>query len=85
MYDNTQALLKTKGITEIVLHRGMGKHEALQKEVLSNAMQSWSTSESVAEGFGQVQSAVVPITRVLSTPFTGFGCLKEEEFVLVGG
>jgi len=61
-----------------------------------NALSSWSLSSSVAQDFadtyasreerktGVVLSALVPIERILSTPFTGLGCLEEREFVVIG-
>lgn len=58
-----------------------------------NAMESWSIDQSVAEGFaapgrgvvGYVERMVIPVERILSTPFTGYGCLAEGEIVVLGG
>lgn len=62
--------------------------------ITSNPLTSWSVKLKEAAGFaepdargghGYVFSAVVPVTRILSGPTTGFGCNPEFEFVLLGG
>jgi len=56
-----------------------------------NAMESWSILPSIASSFGRhpkrgrVLSMNVPVENVLSTATTGFGCLTEGEFVVLGG
>jgi len=60
-----------------------------------NAMSSWSLSEQIAEQFavmdkaadelGVVYEALIPRERIIATPFTGFGCLREYELVVLGG
>jgi hypothetical protein len=40
---------------------------------------------AVRAGEGNVVSAWVPASRVLSTPFTGWGCIPEYEMVILGG
>ncbi len=51
-------------------------------------MSSWSSDFLTAQGFandyGVVMSAQVPVSQILSTPRTGFGCLDEREFVVLG-
>lgn len=52
-------------------------------------MSSWSLSQDVANGFsghsGTVMEATVPVERILAHPRTGFGCLSEDECVVLGG
>lgn len=52
-------------------------------------MSSWSASYDVASRFceahgGVLMTAQVPASQILSTPRTGFGCLNEHEFVVLG-
>jgi len=61
---------------------------------MGNAMESWSISQSIADLFaisdpkmgvkGVVVSMEVPIENILGTAATGFGCLTEGEFVILG-
>lgn len=87
MYEHTQAELAAAGITELGLHRGMN---GMSWEVGSDvrpALQpanSWSTSKAIAKRFGmKVLSATIPASRILGSARTGFGCLNEEEFVVL--
>ena len=48
----------------------------------SNFVASRFAGES-AEG-GKVMIVKVPVSQIFSTPFTGIGCLPEEEFVVLG-
>jgi len=61
--------------------------------VTGNALESWSLGEGIGrffardpeEGFvGIVIEMAVPRTMIFSTSRTGFGCLKEGEFVVLG-
>lgn len=50
-----------------------------------NAAESWSASSSVAQTFGaNVVGISVPVKNILSTAGTGFGCVNEGEFVVLG-
>jgi len=57
-----------------------------------SVMESWSVSSGTASDFasswgrevGIMIEMDIPITRLLSSPRTGFGCLEEFEFVHVG-
>ena len=89
MYKRTQSMFKDAGIKDVVVYRGvtgvklpgMGK----ATKVKGNALESWSLSLNVARGFGsRVIGMRVPVRRVLSTPTTGFGCMSEQELVLIG-
>jgi len=60
----------------------------------TNPIASYSLEKGIAEGFATsgdfdanskfIHFGFVPINRILSTPFTGFGCLGEKEFVVLG-
>lgn len=54
------------------------------------ALSSWSARRQTAfnfagDGRGTIASARIPRSRILSYPGTGFGCLHEAEFVVIGG
>lgn len=105
-YDETQDLLKRKGIDEVLVFRGggvpadtvpSGDDEAWSAgyvHVRQNPLTSWSTSATVASDFQvdgslnqdpAIFATVVPRERILSTPATGNGCLREAEVVILGG
>jgi len=63
--------------------------------IATNAMSSWSSDEGVAGGFathmallgedfGAILEMEVPVSRILSTSRTGFGCFTEAEFLVLG-
>ena len=99
MYNETQAELKSRGITKVRLSRGvkLPRDEGLKTgdtiSLQTNSLESWSISEDVANQFassgylamGVTFEAVVPAERILSIPATGFGCLTEGEVVMLGG
>jgi hypothetical protein len=96
MYDRTQAKLRLAGFSQgqtIRLRRGMKlSKEATQGwtigdtiEITGNALESWSVGENVAAFFGDVILEMdVPVEMIIGTARTGFGCLTEGEFVLLG-
>jgi len=58
-----------------------------------NAIESWSISKGAAKDFadgygtgsqGSVLSMNVPIENIIGTAVTGFGCVNEGEFVVLG-
>jgi len=59
-----------------------------------NAMESWTVGEDVAMDFasnegtydlnGMIVSMNVPIENIVGTARTGFGCMNEGEFVILG-
>jgi len=64
--------------------------------IKTNPLSSWSLSQETASGFatgaagqkakrGVTFSSVIPASRILSLPTTGFGCLTEGELVVLGG
>lgn len=98
MYDLTQADLKALGIAEVQLQRGtqgtiakerrMGDTPA-RVRIRTNPANAYSFSPGVAQrdfadstGFATVTR--VPASRILSLPGTGFGCLHEGEYVVLG-
>ena len=97
-YDATQKYFKEKGITEVILYRGvehsdMGK---LRNDMITmQPLSSFSTSVSSAMDFanigldykwpGTLYSTVVPVHKILCHPGTGFGCTNEKEVVVLGG
>lgn len=56
-----------------------------------NPLSSWAHSFHPANTFsgggvvGAVAGTRIDVRRILSTPFTGFGCLDEDEMVVLGG
>jgi len=59
-----------------------------------NAIESWTTQEGTGERFagshgggyvGAVYRMEIPVERVVGTARTGFGCLDEWEWVIIGG
>lgn len=60
-------------------------------KVRTSPLSSWSVYESDAQQFaigspgGVISRMVVPRERIFSTPLTGFGCLDENEIVVLGG
>ena len=50
----------------------------------TNAASSWTTRQSTARKFGSIVSATFPASRILGCARTGFGCLNEQEFVVLG-
>jgi hypothetical protein len=96
MYDETQKRLEENGIEYVKLYRTIGhprdtngnKIKANEGDVIKykpNAMESWSLSYTTARYFpGATVVAIVPRSRILSIPKTGFGCLRQLEFVVMG-
>jgi len=95
MYDETQERLRSLGVPAdefVTLYRGVRiPGEWYRDDVAAyegNAIESWSTSIQVAVSFAgnqQVLDAAIPANRIISTATTGFGCLVENEVVVLGG
>lgn len=96
MYENTQKELADAGVERVTLMRGMHVEQALSSErdttVQLQPASSFSSSPEIALGFATpvsrhpvVIGISVPRSRILATAGTGFGCLKEREFVVLGG
>jgi GNAT superfamily N-acetyltransferase len=101
-YDETQAMFKSMGVTEIDVYRGEGGNNLRASGVVipsggvadvqtsMRPLSSWASEIQVAQKFAKGDKAVilkatVPVSRVVSTPHSGNGCLNEHEIVLFGG
>lgn len=92
MYELTQEEFAKQGITELTLFRGVtnqkAKTEGEVKTWKGNAAESWSATVLTANSFssyeGIIVGAKIPASRILGCSRTGFGCLNEEEFVILG-
>ena len=97
IYENTQKLLSNKG-NKIFLYRGISLNEALESIVgydqirqlnpLSSFSENFFTALNFASNNRQcmfVLGAWFPVSRIFSTPFTGIGCNREAEYVVLGG
>ena len=95
MYNHTQEELSKAGIKDVVLFRGkepgwkdtagQPMRKGMDFKIVSNAASSWTAAPEIAVGFGDVITARVPAKRILGTARTGFGCLRELEYVVLGG
>jgi hypothetical protein len=64
----------------------------IQDTSIMRPISSWSASYDTAAGSfagaaetgGVIMTAQVPASQILSTPRTGFGCLNEHEFTVLG-
>jgi len=85
-------LLRGQGIPRTIAENWERYDEV---NVTFNSMSSWSAANETAEQFAfnesnrdtaaVVTAMRVPVERVIGTARTGFGCLNEYEFVLLGG
>lgn len=94
MYDNTQEQFTGSGLSpddELTLFRGinidLGNVELGDVvKYKGNAAESWSFSAETAKRFGQaVLMSKVKVRNILSTFASGFGCMNEQEVVVLGG
>lgn len=92
MYTQTQEQLRAAGFQPddtITLFRGFDRDTVIKNRELTsykgNAMESWSALRIIARSFGNTLITMdVPVKNIIGTCKTGFGCLKEAEFVIVG-
>jgi hypothetical protein len=99
MYDNTQKYFADKNIKKLVVYRGLsGPIESLKDlqegeiggiGALQGApMASWTLDKKEAgyfAGKGVILRSEIPVSSVLSMPFTGlFGVHSEQELVVLG-
>lgn len=99
MYNNTQDRLAKAGFRPgdmIRLRRGVthieaslvGREEGSVVNIIGNTLESWTVGVYTADWFAGSDGAVfemdVPIELVVGSARTGFGCLKEGEFVVLG-
>jgi hypothetical protein len=94
VYDNTQKMLKRKGLDHVTLYRG----ETVRNKHFS-PLSSWTSSQKMAATFADgsawlskpwmtppvshLYALTVPASRVWSTAVTGPGALHEHEFILL--
>lgn len=91
MYNRTQEEFKQKGIKEVTVYRGIGSSanslpHGKTARIVGNAAESWSFDPQTARSFGsggRIFKMKVPVSRVLSTFRTGFGCANEHEVLIL--
>lgn len=93
-YETTQELLKENGFDHVYVARGMRnlpKADHQSSEAVNLKLQpasSFSTNLQVAGGFSNAAGAIfltkVPVSQVLGTYVSGFGCTEEHEVVVIG-
>jgi hypothetical protein len=96
-YDHTQERLKAGGISELTLVRGYSSsakiNPAGDQVVSLQPASSFSMDKGIAAGFAndggpsKARHLIlrVPASRIFSTSVSGFGCLSEQEIVVLGG
>jgi len=74
-----------------------GKNEEQPRDLQSRPLSSWAVNKIAAvlfldndlgeggDGTSVMLRRTVPRSQIFSTPFTGIGCLKETEMVILGG
>ena len=94
MYDLTQEKLKSMNIDEVILFRGVKISDNKFNKVVNlainkykgNAAESWSADYNIANEFGNLVSmAKIPANRIIGSCISGYGCLDEFEFIILGG
>jgi len=90
-YENTQKMFKELGVDHVYLARGMKVKHSQKKEASKLKLQpasSFSTDYNMAKNFASSSGTVfltkVPVSQVLSSFNTGFGCTNENEVVVLG-
>jgi hypothetical protein len=96
-YRSTQKWLADRGIKKVVLYRGVKTSNEKEGGLVKlRPLSSWTTNEDTAIEFtrdnngagregAMVFRTTVDAKDIFSTPFTGVGCLDEEELVVLGG
>jgi hypothetical protein len=90
MYNHTQDYFTKRGVTHITMVRGAKYPDGYVTlgwgQVQLQPISSFATHAKTATDFGNTLHIIrVPISQVLGSARTGFGCLNEHEFVLLGG
>ena len=94
-YENTQDFFKAMGQDHIYLARGMkmtppaehfqgSKPENVTLQPASSFSASYQTASQFAGSSGTVFLCKVPVTQLLGSYLTGFGCTSEHEVVVLG-
>lgn len=89
MHDNTQEYFTHHGVTHLTLVRG-ARYSTPQHDgwgyVKLQPASSFSTDVKTSMDFGNTMHVVrIPVNQLLGSARTGFGCLSEHEFVVLGG
>lgn len=100
MKAQTETALKADGVEYLTLYRGTGVPKVIFDKLTEgnqvtweggNAIESWSANPSTAYNFARyhdyavVMKAVFPADRIVGSAKTGFGCMNESEYVVIGG
>ena len=76
---------------------GLQEQHGQRVDIQTRPLSSWSTNFETAAEFAEagpyslggpgsmVLMARIPTSQILSTPYTGIGCLNEREMVVIGG
>ena len=91
-YEDTQKMFAEQNVSSVTLYRAQATPARdvngltiTQGDAMMRPLSSWSTSYASAMEFGNnVYAAQVPVSQILSTARTGFGCLNEHEMVVIG-
>lgn len=87
-YENTQAWFAKNGIKEVSVFRGMKTGNAGEPKLTTlhgQPLSSFSTNRATATNFGKnVYMATVPVSWVVGSCQTGYGCHNEREIVVMG-
>jgi hypothetical protein len=92
-YEYTQEQFSIAGITYVSLYRGMNFTSASRPPWAMHGKHvprlqpanSWSSSPGVAKRFGRTTlTATIPVSHIIGSARTGFGCYNEYEFVVLG-
>lgn len=92
IYDNTQQALSWAGVKPedlVMLYRGSSR-KVSGIGIISNPLESWTTSKEVAEfyvkrkGAGFVLETAIPARDIFSVPQAGLGIPSAKEVVILG-
>lgn len=96
-YENTQEFLKSHGIENVTVFRGIGLRESYNADTWTDVrlqpLSSFTAETEIARRFARystrgepaVIALRVPASQVFSTSMTGNGCVPESELVMLGG
>ncbi len=91
MYEDTQSRLADAGLPEYVtLRRGISDiqlPEGTVQNIYMNTLSSFTSNADTAKFFSSGDTIIeiqIPRSRILATARTGYGCLSESEFVVIG-
>lgn len=88
-YHATQDFFKAQGLSEVYLVRGMKvssngvEHVKLKLQPASSFSTNYSTAHSFAGQGGAVYVCRVPVSQILGSYLTGYGCTNEHEVVVL--